>query len=42
MDLAPELIVANDMRAADLAETPYKELVPAILWERPDKEMARA
>jgi hypothetical protein len=36
MDVAPELIVANHMSAADIAETPYKDLIPAIIWERPE------
>jgi hypothetical protein len=36
MDVAPELIVANHMSAADIAGTPYKDLIPAIIWERPE------
>jgi hypothetical protein len=35
MELAPELIVANHLSAADLAEKPYKDLIPAIVWHRP-------
>ena len=35
LDVAGELIIANHMSAADLAEKPYKELIPAILWHRP-------
>jgi len=35
MDVAPELIVANHITAEELAGTPYKDLVPAILWQRP-------
>ncbi|SFB08243.1 hypothetical protein SAMN03159496_01742 [Rhizobium sp. NFR07] len=34
-DAAIDLIVANHMSAADLADTPMRELIPAILWERP-------
>ncbi len=40
MEFAPELIVANHMSASDLADTPLKDLVPAILWQRPDKAAA--
>lgn len=38
MELAPELIVANHMTAADL-EKPHKDLVSAILWERPTESL---
>jgi hypothetical protein len=34
-DAAIDLIVANHMSAVDLADTPMRELIPAILWERP-------
>ncbi|MGI2035055.1 DUF1902 domain-containing protein [Rhizobium panacihumi] len=34
-DAAADLIVANHMSAADLADTPIRDLIPAILWERP-------
>jgi hypothetical protein len=35
LDLAPELILSNHYYAADLADRPLKDLVPAILWQRP-------
>ncbi|PZM07730.1 DUF1902 domain-containing protein [Rhizobium tubonense] len=34
-DSAIELIVANHISLPDLAETPLKNLIPAILWQRP-------
>ena len=34
-DVAAELIVANHISPADLANTPIQELVPTIVWERP-------
>ncbi len=40
MEVAPELIVANHMSEAELADTPLKDLVPAIVWQRPDKAAA--
>jgi hypothetical protein len=40
MDLAPELIVANHISPSEFAEKPYKDLVPAILWQRPEKAAA--
>ena len=39
MELGPELIVANHMTAADLSEKPSKDLVSAILWERPTESL---
>ena len=35
MDFAPELIVANHLSAADLATKSLRELLPAILFEKP-------
>ena len=40
MDIAPELIVANHMTAEDIAGKPYKDLVPAIFWQRPTEKHA--
>lgn len=40
MDIAPELIVANHMTAEDIAGKPYKDLVPAIFWQRPPEKRA--
>lgn len=34
-DVAAELIIANHITPEDLASQPLKNLVPAILWERP-------
>ena len=36
LNVAIELIVANHISATDLAEKPLSELIPAILWQRPD------
>jgi hypothetical protein len=36
-DVAAELIMANHISAADLVSKPIKELVPAIVWQRPEK-----
>jgi len=35
MELGPELIIANHLSDEDLATTPLRDLVPAILIERP-------
>lgn len=35
-DLAAELIVANHLSARDIAETPLKDLLPAIVLQQPD------
>lgn len=40
MEFAPELIVANHIDADELREKPYKDLVPAILWQRPGQAAA--
>lgn len=42
MDVAVDLVVANHVSAEDLAERPLKELVPAILWQRPERDPACA
>lgn len=34
-DAAVDLIVANHMTDADMAGRPMKDLIPAILWQRP-------
>jgi hypothetical protein len=39
-DLAIELILANHISPAEMASRSLKELVPAILWQRPSKAMA--
>lgn len=42
LDVAVELIVANHISAADLAEKPISELIPVILWQRPEVLSAAA
>lgn len=39
-DTAVELVIANHISASELATTSLKDLVPAILWQRPDKMVA--
>lgn len=41
-DAAVELIMANHVTAPELANTPMRDLVPAILWHRPEPEPAGA
>jgi hypothetical protein len=41
-DAAVDLIVANHMSAIDLADKPLRDLIPAILWERPSTVPAAA
>ncbi|MGK9052394.1 DUF1902 domain-containing protein [Neorhizobium sp. CSC1952] len=41
-DTAIELIVENHMSAADVAGTAMKDLIPAILWERPSTKAIAA
>jgi hypothetical protein len=41
-DAAVDLIVANHMSASDLADRPMRDLIPAILWERPTNVPAAA
>ena len=41
-DAAIDLIVANHISAEDLAQTPVKDLIPAILWQRPAEMTAAA
>ena len=36
-DVASELVVANHLSAEDLASKPLKDVLPAIVWERPRK-----
>ena len=37
-ECAVELVIANHFSPEDLASRPMRELVPAILWQRPDPE----
>jgi len=39
---AADLIVANHISESDMANKPMRELVPAILWQRPENTGARA
>lgn len=41
-DAAVDLIVANHMSASDPTDTPIRDLIPAILWERPASITAAA
>lgn len=38
LDCAVELIIANHISAPDLAKKPFKDLIPTILWQRPEAE----
>ena len=40
MELAVELVVANHIQPDDLANKPLRDVVPAILWQRPDGSLA--
>ena len=42
LDAAPELITANHRTASEISEHPLKDLVPAILWQRPETERETA
>lgn len=35
MDVAPGLVIANHLSEEELLSTPLKDLIPAILWQRP-------
>ncbi len=39
-DTAIELIMENHVTASEMATSSLKDLVPAILWQRPQKAMA--
>jgi len=41
-EVGPELIVANHLTAAELADKPYEDLIPTILWQRPGEEPVAA
>ena len=40
MDVAPGLVIANHFSKPELETTPLEDLVPAILWQRPDQAAA--
>ncbi len=35
MEMAVDLVAANHVSEAELAERPLRELIPAIVWQRP-------
>jgi hypothetical protein len=35
-DVAAELVFANHISAADMASVPLRDIMPAIIWLRPD------
>jgi Domain of unknown function (DUF1902) len=39
-EIAIELIVANHFTAPEMANRPLKDLIPAILWQRPTPKLA--
>ena len=39
-DSVTELFVANHLTALEIASSSIKDLVPAILWQRPETKMA--
>lgn len=39
-DVAVELIVANHLTAPEIATRSLRDLVPAILWQRPTRAMS--
>lgn len=41
-DAAVDLIVANHMTDSDVAGTAMKDLIPAILWQRPAEQPVAA
>jgi Domain of unknown function (DUF1902) len=39
-EVAIELIMTNHVSAPELAGTPLRDLVPAIIWQRPERALA--
>lgn len=39
-DVAADLIIANHLSKDDIASMPLRELMPAIVWERPREKAA--
>lgn len=35
MEVGPDLVLANHVSPQEFASTPLRELVPAIVWQRP-------
>jgi len=42
LELAPELIMVNHVLQPGLANRPMKDLVPTLLWQRPEPDLAIA
>ena len=42
LDTAPELILVNHRSASEIFEYPLKDLIPSILWQRPEAERTMA
>lgn len=40
MELGPDLIVANHMSKPDFTNTALTDLIPAIVWQRPERVTA--
>ena len=38
LEVAPELIMVNHRSVTELAQHPLKDLIPAIVWQRPEGE----
>lgn len=36
LEVAPELIMVNHRSVSELAQNSLKDLIPAIVWQRPD------
>lgn len=41
-ELAPDLIIANHIAKPELQRKKIQDLIPAILWQRPDPELQSA
>ena len=39
-EVGPGLVLANHVSGQDLLSTPLKDLIPAIVWERPEEARA--
>ena len=41
-EVGPGLVLANHVSGQDLLSTPLKDLIPAIVWERPETARVEA
>ncbi len=41
-EFAAELIIANHLTAEDLAQTSMKDLLPTVIWQRPNEDRVAA